>query len=585
MARRILTLNVGSSKVLLAEYAITGRGAPVLVNYGAGDIMPVDNDALGSMEAALTPVLHGIMRETGIKPGRVNVTLAGQMVFPRFVKLPPVEASKLEQMVCYEVEQNVPFPLDEIVWDRQFTGVADTGEQTAVIVAAKVEHVRGVTDAVSAAGFTPEIVDVAPMAAGNAFRAGYPECEGCTLLLDIGARTTDLILCEGGKIYTRSIPAAGNTITKELAQAFGCSQEEAEQLKLQRGYVALGGVEEDPDEISDRVSKIARNVMNRLNAEISRSINFYRSQQGGSAPVRVLLTGGGSRLPYIDRFFAETLQTEVAWLDPFRCVEADPSLDSAALESDAFVLAESAGLALRATGGAMMNIDLLPPEITEARKNRKRIPLLACGAASLAAGLVLCAFAARHDASNARAKSKILKSRAAEIESAKAELAEAEKAVDAAVARHEEAFALLSSRMTVQRAVAAVRKSLVKGESGEENVFWVHSWETLPDGGGAKIVVRGWVEDVDRMKKRLNLRGEIDELIRDEVKKSEAVADAQLGSRSYIKATRGASRSEMNVIVEFPLTLRFAPVLPEKKKPAAAPAAAPSGDMDEGGAQ
>ena len=46
----------------------------------------------------------------------------------------------------------------------------------------------------------------------------------------------------------------------------------------------MGGVTEDEDEVADRVSKVCRAVMTRLNAEISRSINFYRSQQQGGTP-------------------------------------------------------------------------------------------------------------------------------------------------------------------------------------------------------------------------------------------------------------------------------------------------------------
>ena len=318
---RILTLNIGASKATLAEYVLSGKRNLTLTAYGSADLQTVDvNDAL-SISASLPPVISQIMRETGIRPAPLVVSLGGQMVFPRFAKFPPVgDKAKLEQLVNYEVEQNVPFPIDEIVCDHQFLGTSADGDLAAMIVAAKLDGVRAVTDAVAAAGMKAAVVDVSPIAVLNALHFSQPRLTGCSVVLDIGSKTTNLILIEGEKVYNRSIPVAGNTITKEIAQTFGCSFEEAEQLKIERGYVALGGVTEDADEITDRVSKVVRTVLTRLHAEISRSINFYRSQQGGAAPSRLFLTGGTVRLPQLDQFFMESLQVDVEYLNPFTAV-------------------------------------------------------------------------------------------------------------------------------------------------------------------------------------------------------------------------------------------------------------------------
>lgn len=267
---RLLTLNIGASKAVLAEYALSGKRNLTLNAYGSVDLPAVDVNSPETLAAALPATIHQIMHTQGIRPAPLVVSLSGQMVFPRFAKFPAVGgADKLEQLVRYEIEQNVPFPTDEIVSDHQFLGMTPDGEQAALIVAAKLDGVRAVTDAVREAGLKPSIVDVSPLAVCNAMRFVHPELTGCTVLLDIGSKTTNLILIENEKIYNRSIPVAGNTITKEIAQTFGCSLEEAEQLKLERGYVSLGGVTEDADEVTDRVSKVIRMVLTRLHAELS----------------------------------------------------------------------------------------------------------------------------------------------------------------------------------------------------------------------------------------------------------------------------------------------------------------------------
>ena len=85
MANRFLTLNVGASQAVLAEYSVGGKGELTLLNYGMAPLAPVDADTPGAMESVLTPAIHAIMRERGIKSAPVVVSLNGQSVFPRTV--------------------------------------------------------------------------------------------------------------------------------------------------------------------------------------------------------------------------------------------------------------------------------------------------------------------------------------------------------------------------------------------------------------------------------------------------------------------------------------------------------------------
>ena len=245
---KIVTLNIGASRAVLAEYALKGKNGLTLTAYGAADLVGLDWEAEGSVEAVLVPALREVSKSAGIKPGPLYLALNGQMVFPRFTKFPSVSADKMDELVRYEVEQEVPFPIDDIVFDHQFLGQTAEGDTAAMIVAAKLDQVTKVTDAVAAVGFNPVVVDAGPMAVLNALKRSYAGLPGGTVVLDIGAKTTSLILVENEKIYLRSIPVAGNAITKEIAQAFGCTTEEAEALKRERGYVSLGGVTEDADE-------------------------------------------------------------------------------------------------------------------------------------------------------------------------------------------------------------------------------------------------------------------------------------------------------------------------------------------------
>lgn len=390
MGKKLLTLNIGASTVTLAEYDAGGR-KPTLLKYGRANLAaPLDS---GNASTILAPALHEIMRSNGIKAGPVAISVSGQMAFLRNAAIPMAGGEdRFANLVRVEIEQNIPFPIDEMVCDSQVLGDMPNGDKSVVIVASKVDQIENIVEAVKSAGFNPEMIDVAPVSLINLLQASSTYEGGCVVILDIGAKTTSLSIVEGEKIYNRAIPVGGNTITKEIAQILGCSMDDAESYKCQNAYVSMGGVTEDEDETLDAVAKVCRSVMTRLHAEITRSINFYRSQQGGSTPAKLYLTGGTSLLPQIGEFFQDSLQIEVGYLNPFDAVSVAPSVDQTNLEYDSVFLAAATGTALHYAGKSQITINLLPPSITKARREAKRIPFVAAGAASLvAAGILMFA--------------------------------------------------------------------------------------------------------------------------------------------------------------------------------------------------
>ena len=385
--KRILCLNIGSHNVTLAEFSVTG-GGPELLNYVVQPlgIKPGDDSRLGLV---IADAIRSAMAATHMKAGPLNVAISGQIVFPRFVKLPPLSGDRIEKIIQYEAEQNVPFPIDEVVWDYQLIDTGDS-ELSAMLVAVKSEIVEELTSAIEDAGLEPEVVDVAPLALHNATVHNYEDTGECITVLDIGARSTNLVFIEGPRVFSRSIPVAGNAITQELMKEFGLSFQDAEDLKLEKSVVGQGGaVGSGADAVMDQVSKNVRSVMTRLHAEVNRSINFYRGQQGGNAPVRVLLTGGSSVIPGMDTFFSEKLGLEVEVLNPFRQVPVSGSIDADQIEDDICLLGEVVGLALRGTPNCPSAINLMPRELVRRKAFRGRVPFFVLASICTLATIVL----------------------------------------------------------------------------------------------------------------------------------------------------------------------------------------------------
>lgn len=500
---RVLALNVGASKVVLAEFLVRSARPPELTNYGTVETgLDPDNEA--SVSSYLPGAIREIMRSRGMRPAPVMLSLSGQVVFPRYVKLPAVGREKLLQMVQYEVEQNVPFPLNEIVWNHQFIGNDASGEQGAMIVAAKIEHVREITDCVVKAGLDPEVVDVAPMALYNCLRYNYARLDGCTVLLDIGARSTNLIFVEDEKIYNRCIPVAGNTITLELAKSFHLSFAAAEAMKRQDAFVALGGVYASEDARVERISKIVRNVVTRLHAEISRSINFYRSQQGGAAPVRVLLTGGSAVLPHLDTFFREKMQVEVTHLNPFSNVGVGSRINRERAGQDAFVLAETVGLALRRSLACPVEINLMPPEILKSKSFKRRIPFFGLAAAGVLLSLGIWTLYERNMAALYTFQRDQVATRLEMRRQLQAALGEVERSKAATQKQADALRDVVALRSAWQRRVNAIRQSFFEG-------MWLTEMTPLRDEAGqvtgVRFAGRGWTDKLRQIQERAREAG------------------------------------------------------------------------------
>src|SRR4029077_1250630 len=131
-------------------------------------------------------------------------------------------------------------------WDYQLIGGGAGEERQVVLVAIKADLLDEINNLIEGTGLRTSIVDVAAMARYNAFRFSYSELNGCSLLINIGAYTTNLLFIEPEKLFSRTVPIGGGSITAAVAKEFGESFAAAEFRKKGDGYATLDGVAEKP---------------------------------------------------------------------------------------------------------------------------------------------------------------------------------------------------------------------------------------------------------------------------------------------------------------------------------------------------
>ena len=375
--KSFLAVDFGAANLKLAEFQVNEAGGLLLRRYGFRSLGQ-DGIQEATRDTAMRKAMDELLAEVGSKGRDVNICAPGFHTFSKFVKLPPVDTSKVTQIIQYEAQQNVPFPLEEVVWDYQILGSTPTGELEVLLVAIKEDVVEGLFKTAESAGLRLQIVDVSPAALCNAFRYNYGDLDGCTMLLDIGAKTSNLLFFEKGNVYARGINIGANSITQDFAKEAKLAFDEAERIKIAEGFVSLGGAYEEPDSPNQAaIAKIARQVLTRLHIQVNQTIQFYRGQQGGSPPDRLFLSGGATSMPYTAQFFSEKLNLPVEYFNPLRNIQLDPDLNREELAKVAHSLGEVVGLGLRNLAHCPVDLNLMPKSSKKRQQFSEKQPYIA----------------------------------------------------------------------------------------------------------------------------------------------------------------------------------------------------------------
>jgi len=360
MAKSFLCLDFGAFTVKAAEFEPNDSGSLCLKSYGLRVLGP-DGFKEEERNELLISTVKELIEEADFQATQINVCAPGFQVFSKFVKLPSVDASKVNQIIQFEAQQNVPFPLDEVVWDYQILGTTPNDELEILLVAIRNEVVESIFKIGEGAGLELDLVDVSSAALANAYRFNYGDGEGCVMLLDIGAKSSNLLFFEQGRVFSRSINIGANSITQDFSAESKLEWDEAERLKIEEGFVSLGGAYEEPDNPNQAlISKIARQVMTRLHIQMNQTIQFYRGQQGGSPPEKLYLCGGASLLPYTAQFFAEKLNIPVDYFNPFRNIQIDEEINLEDIAKVAHTFGEVVGLGIRNLAQCPVDLNLMP---------------------------------------------------------------------------------------------------------------------------------------------------------------------------------------------------------------------------------
>src|SRR5918997_3918848 len=339
--KNLVGLDIGSSSVKVVE--LQGKpGALTLTSLAHEGLQPdtVVDGQIMEINAVSATIAH-VFAANQNKPAGVAAGVWGTSVIEKNIVAPPMTEDELQESIEWHAEEHIPFDIADVALDYQITG--KTPDSLHVLMAAcNRDFVANIRQAIQLAGKQPCVIDVDAFALQNCYEVNYEPQAGQTVaLLNVGASTSNINIVDGARsVFTRDVSFGGNQYTAALQKEFGLTFEQAEQLKC------TGGLPGDPE--PRNLAPVFESVSDTLVLEVQKTFDFFRDTSDNGQVQKILLSGGGSKLPRIADFLAENFGVPVEFLDPFRKIKIngrryDPDYLSAVVPE----MAVAVGLALR----------------------------------------------------------------------------------------------------------------------------------------------------------------------------------------------------------------------------------------------
>lgn len=344
-------------------------------------------------EELVREALATFLERNELKGDRVAVSVPGQAGLARFIKLPPVEAKKIPDIVKYEARQQIPFQLEDVVWDYQALAGGSDEEGFALekeigLFAMKRDQVSRSLEPLIKAGVEVDYIQLAPLALynyacfdriGDLSEVAFDPADqpDSMAILSVGVDTTDLVITNGFRVWQRSIQIGGSHFTKALTKELKLTFAKAEHLKKNAAKA------EDPK----AVFQAMRPVFSDLVAEIQRSIGFFSSNNKGTEINEVVALGKAMGLPGLQRYLSQNLEIPVNLAEEFENLSGGTVTAQPVFQANRLSFPVAYGLCVQGLGRASMSTNLLPEEIATQRIIKAKKPWVVATAAALMMGL------------------------------------------------------------------------------------------------------------------------------------------------------------------------------------------------------
>ena len=348
---RILGLDLGSYSVKAVSLVTTLRGFQV-GSYWEERVPPVAEGA--ALLDAQVQATGALMARLGFTPDSIVCGVPGTEVITRLLRLPFTDSRKIDQVVGFEVGEQLPFEVEDVVIDHQV--VASDGQAADVLVAVmRRDRMAELLAKFKAIGVDPRVLclDTLPLAA--LARDALSMETSTYAVVDVGHAHTSVSVVGAGSIqYVRTLTRGGKQLTEAISllveeqgeyespEAWHGLREASQALKEQAGGWDFGALDGGSGTAA-RARALMEEALVPLVQDLRQTFQAHAAQKRGRVE-KIFLCGGTSRLPFLAEFLSRSLGVEVAPLHVAKGSYAELAKPGVPME----ILAKALALAARA---------------------------------------------------------------------------------------------------------------------------------------------------------------------------------------------------------------------------------------------
>ncbi len=320
-----LGIDIGTSSMKVVELVPTGKkgwrlAAAASMPSPAGGIQP--NLANSQQYSA---AVARLIKESGARSKRVVCAIPEEQVSSHIVQMPVMKESEIDEALQWQVEQYIPIPQDQATWSYKILS-QDTNGMEILLVASSKELIETYKKILEQAGLEVAAMETELMATARAMLT--PESP-LSVIVDIGSRTTDLGIIRGNELlFARTIPTAGEALSRALQTGLGLDAAQAEQYKNTYGFSRT--------QMDGKVMEAMKPVLGLIATEIKKTIDFYVSKHSQETVKVVVLSGGVAAMPDIVGNLSGMLGLETVVGNPFNQVSLDKAQATSLAGSESF---------------------------------------------------------------------------------------------------------------------------------------------------------------------------------------------------------------------------------------------------------
>ena len=385
--KNLIGLDIGSNVVKCVRLD-ANTDPPRITHFAMVDLPPeaiVDGEVM-DRELVIQAIMDCV-EQAALPDEPVASAVSGRAVIVKKIVMDKMEEDEAREAIYWEAEQHVPFDIDDITLDFQILQEdIGAGQMELLLVAAKKDMILGYAELIRDSGLTPAVIDVASFANQNTWEflaqqpqeaafesAGEDDDEGdyegdeqidpftdeleseeaveeevrqgeFVALLDVGGGVTNVhIVRDGAPYFTRDLPIGTTHFIEEFQKQLGLTYETAQM-------VAKGNTADVDEQL---VAEIVRSVGAEIYQGLEPSLAYLKSSGEADGIDRIVLSGGGAKLPGLSDYLASSYNVPSELADPLAFLDYDPDVFGAQDPDDLSpMLTVGIGLALRKAVGS-----------------------------------------------------------------------------------------------------------------------------------------------------------------------------------------------------------------------------------------